>query len=285
MEYSDPELEELEDVQLNHFRGFAALDPVSNAILHTALQEERLLLISCDRFLEIQREMIPKYREVTVKWLIQLNYRFNFSTEAIYNAVKYFDLVSMHIPIPKSEIQVYGATCYCLAIKVDARTYPGVEELNAMTGECFTNVQYVEKEAEILQSLGFRLSYPTIRFHLRIYLEALKPGQEIQQLTGFFGEIALMKFGFLNFPTSAVALAVIVFASASIGHHAIAEQAIKMSHWANREESIKCIDLLITETEAVVKNWKNPAQQELLELLAKINFQEDFRALVLAIKR
>jgi hypothetical protein len=97
----DPEYNDPEDPDPPP--GFCLL-PLSDVILRTTVQKERQFSVSCQQFRRVQRQMLPKYRESAVKWLLQLNRRFSFSSDAQYNAVMYFDLVSMARPIPKSKI-------------------------------------------------------------------------------------------------------------------------------------------------------------------------------------
>jgi cyclin A len=285
MEYSDPDLEDLDEAQVNGLYNFSALNPVSDAVFRTALHDEQAVDISCQQFLTNQHEMLPRYREVAVKWLLRLNERFEFAQEAVYDGVRYFDQLSMRIAIPKPEIQVYAAVCYCLAVKIDTRTSPTVEELNALSGQSFTKSQLAEKELEIVQSLSFRLSYPTCKYYLRIFLDALLPGENVVRLTSFLGELSLMKFGFLDFRPSIVALSIMIVASAGLGFRQIADNAIQISHSSNRDEVLGCVAMLKTETEEFMKSKKGKENPEFIEFLAAVNFEDDFTSLVFPIKR
>jgi hypothetical protein len=284
LEYSDPEIEETDDAPITGPAPCSLLDPLSDTIFRTALYEEASLTISCAQFLSVQLSMLPKHREVAVKWLFQLNYRFEFSSDAVYSAITFFDLVSMRMSIAKTEIQLYAAVCYCLAIKIDARTRPNIEELNSLTGQSFTNEQFVHKEVEILQVLAFKLSYPTIKFYIRMFVDALKPEKSIPVIVNFLTEIGLMKFQFLDFRQSTVALAAFVLGSAGIGFPDVAANAIRISHCENLDELIRCADLLRRDGESVAQNWKNSADQNVLDLLAAMKLPSDIRSLVSSIE-
>jgi hypothetical protein len=278
-EYSDPD--DLDDG--DQLPGFC-LSPVSDVILRTAVQEERQFSLSCDQFRKVQTQMLPKYRESAVKWLLQLNSRFKFSSDALYSAVMYFDLVSMALPIPKSEIQVYAAVCYCLAIKVDVRRRPTINELNQTSGESFTAGQFAEREMLIVETLSFKLSYPTTKFHTRIYLDLFACDARLVELANFFAEITLLKFEFLDFPPSIAAIAVIVVAAGSIGMERLAAEAVRVSHCAPIDRLLACIEVLIVHGTRVVQGWKRPTSAEVLELLARVNFGVDFKAIVTRVK-
>jgi hypothetical protein len=279
LEYSDPD--DLDDPDPPP--GFC-LSPVSDVILRTAVQEERQFSISCEQFRKLQTQMLPKYRESAVKWLLQLNHRFKFSSDALYNAVMYFDLVSMARPIPKSEIQIYVAVCYCLAVKVDARTRPTIHELNQISGESFTAIQFAEKETLIVEALSFKLSYPTVKFHTRIYLDLFECDTSLVELANFFAEITLLKFEFLDFPSSIAAIAVIVVAAGSIGMENLAAEAVRVSHCAQIDQLLACIEVLKMHGTRIVQGWKRPTSAEVLELLGRVNFGVDFRAIVMGAK-
>jgi hypothetical protein len=280
LEYSDPDIDEGDDVPVAQSASCSLLDPLSEAVFRTAVHEEESVTISCAQFLAVQTEIVPRHREVAVKWLIQLNYRFAFSSDAIYNAVVLFDLVSMRIPIQKPEIQVYATVCYCLAVKIDARTRPSIDELNSVTGQSLTNAQLFRKEIEIIRILGFKLSYATIRLYVRIFLDALKPGESVTALVNFLSEIALMKFQFLDFRHSTVALAAFVLGSSGIGFLDVAANAIRICHCENPTEFVRCVDLLRTEGETLAKNWNGPMDQQFLDLLVSFNWRQDMKPLL-----
>jgi hypothetical protein len=261
------------------------LDPLSDTFLCTALHEEANIAISCARFRAVQTSMLPKHREVAVKWLIQLNYRFKLSSDTVYSSVMLLDLVSMRMPIPKPEIQMYAAACYRLAAKIDTRTPLTIEEFNSVTEQSFNHAEFIQKEVEIMRILAFKLSYATIKFYLRIFLEALKPDESVISLVNFLAEIGLMKFHFLDFRQSAIALASFVLASAGLAFPDVAANAIRISHCGNPVKLIKCVNLLRTDVEAHIKNWHAPADGKLLDLLASAKFPSDLSSLVSAILR
>jgi hypothetical protein len=280
IEYSDPDLEDTDVSSARPSEPFLILDPILDVVLRTAIKEEQGLSISCDRFCAIQDEMIPQHRETVVKWLTQLNHRFKFSSDTLSNALMTFDLVSMRIGIPKSQIQIYAVGCYCLAIKADTRTCPTSEQLNAMTGIGITTAQMAEKETEILRILEFRLSYPTIKFYTRIYLDALKPVRTVSDVVNLFVEIGMSKFAFLDFRQSIVALTAMILGSATLGFPLIALNAVMISHCTEKDELLRCVSLLRAEAETVVKNWNKPSGKGVFDLFASINFTTDMTPFV-----
>jgi hypothetical protein len=185
-----------------------------------------------------------------------------------------FDLVAMQRSILKAEIQVYAAVYYFLAIKVDARVRPSVEQLNTITGISLTNTQMIGKEVEILQIVGFKLSYPTVKCHMRIFIDALKPRQAVVDLANFFAEVGLRKFEFLDFRQSILGLTAIILGSAMIQHAHVAMNAMLISHCTEREELAKCIGLLRETAKSIVKNWGRNVAKDVLEL-ASVNFDMD----------
>jgi hypothetical protein len=105
------------------------------------------------------------------------------------------------------------------------------------------------------------------------------------RVAAFFGEIALIRFGFLDFLPSVVALAVIVVASTALGWPSVGDGAVRIADWTDREELMRCTDLLKTEAQIVMKNWKNPMEPELHALLAGITFLGDCGPMLSVIER
>jgi cyclin B len=214
-EYSDPEMsDDSEDVQLDDSQ---QLTGMTDLILLQALEEEKLQSVSCDQFQRIQTEFRPRHREIAVKWLLQLNSRFAFSRDTIYNAVIYFDNAAMQIAIPRGQIQCYAIACFCLSVKIDLRTTPTIRQLVELTGEQFTAGLLAEKELEVLRALSFRLSYGTIVFHMRIYSQLIDRSSYLDRLAELLAELALMKFEFLDYRPSIVAVGVFVLSALALG--------------------------------------------------------------------
>jgi hypothetical protein len=264
-EYSDPSIEDVGDTGLEQRAPHSLLDPLSDAILCGALREQDELALS---LIHAQSSVLPTHREAIVQWLIQLNHRLGFSPDAVHNAVMFFDLVSMRNPIPESEIHSYAAVCYFLAVKIDENTRPDIETINSLTGQSFSNAQCLRKEVTILQTLDFKLCYPTIRFYIRVFLEGLAPDANVTTLATFLADVGLIKCGLQAFRQSTVALAALILSFVAFGLRDLALNAIKISHCEDLDSVVQCMELLKVECETIVES--HPAAQAVRAQLSAI---------------
>jgi hypothetical protein len=276
-EYSDPEVSDfLENEQMDTV-GEQRLPPMTDRILQQAIDEEQNSGVSCNRFQQIQREFRPKHRETAVKWLLQLNFRFGFSRDAVYSAIAYFDLVAARIPIPRAEIQGYAIACYCLSVKIDMRMTPTVEQLHELTGQQFTAEELFQTELHVLQALSFRLSYGTIVLHMRIYTQFIEPTPTFTSWTNFLAELALLKFEFLDYVPSIVARAVVVFSAATLGMMVEAREMLINSYCHDATAVEKCTEILRVNAKATIHTWQRPSSDEFQELLRMVDLDVDLK--------
>jgi cyclin B len=282
-EYSDPDLFESSDDEKDRIKNGNTVT-TDRLILQQAMRDEAAMPISSERFKSIQKEMTPKHRGTAVKWIVQLNYKFGWSSDTLYHAVACFDLVSSNISIPKSEIQVYAVVCHALSAKMDMRLKVPIDQININTGESFTAEQFALKEREILDLLSYRLVYPTSKLYLRWYLNFFSSDQQMFELTNFFAEIALMKFEFMDWKPSIIGLSVFILSLGCTGKIEVAAKAMSISECKDREAVSQCVALMKVHGRRIVDLWNDPGMEsknrDVREFFAHINLDCDLEAVI-----
>jgi hypothetical protein len=189
-----------------------------------------------------------------------------------------------NIPIPRSEIQVYAAVCHAISAKIDMRLKVPIDQINENTGESFTLEQFATKEREILNLLSYRLVYPTSKFYLRWYLSVFPSNQQMFELTNFFAEIALMKFEFIDWKPSVVALSVFIFSFGCMGNMEMAARAVAASECTDRDAVSRCVKLLKIHGHRVVELWNEPStepkSQDIRDFFANVNLDCDLETVI-----
>lgn len=242
-------------------------------IFQQAFQDELTIPISKQAIIDIQTSFTPKYRELIVRWLIQLNYHFKLTSDTLYCAVTYFDIYISHRKIEMNELQLYAVVCYWIAAKIDNRCQPPIAEFNKISCEQFTQEQFAKAEINIITALNFTLNFPTSKFFMRRFLMLTRNDNYIIEMTNFFTETAMQKWEFLEIPPSICAIAAIGCASASLGYASDAKAVIHAAKYKDYELLLYC-------SQAMLKHGKETAlkQKEIgneIEMFSKVNFDVD----------
>jgi hypothetical protein len=177
--------------------------------------------------LEIQPDFSPSRRELAVHRIIELNYHFQLSSDALYNAVCYFDIVLSRIPVAPDALELTAAVCYWLSSKVDMRHQLTVERVSGAIGKAFTIESFKIMEMAILNALGFQLSFPTAKMFMRRILAKSSATNDVFHVANLLVEVALMKFKFVDVRPSVVAVSAIAVTWAGFGNLEAARLAIR----------------------------------------------------------
>jgi hypothetical protein len=101
-----------------------------------------------------------------VKRIIQLNNHVQLISHTLYNAVCNFDIVLSSILIASSDLHLVATVCYWMAAKFENRHRPSVTRLNTFAGTTYTAEVFKTLELQIVEALGFELSFPTTKVFL-----------------------------------------------------------------------------------------------------------------------
>ena len=278
-EYSDPDISDTSDEEQEEIKTVPRPeDTPTERILKQAICEENELRISSARFLEVQKEMIPRHREVAVKWLIKLNYEFGYPSDTLHNAIVLFDLVTQSINIPRDEIQVYAIVCYFVSAKLDVgvMTKLTVERVNSKTGQNFTAQQFARTEIAILQACQFKVGYPTVKLFQRAYHDEIEDADPcLYELSTFFVEVALIKFEFMDFPSSLIALAAFILSGLCLESPTPTPMSRKVIDFYERDSLIACITKIRDHARSIIQTWSTSESSHIRELFQRIHLDID----------
>jgi cyclin A len=89
-----------------------------------------------------------------------------------------------------------------------------VEDFCYITDNTYQHGQVLEMEREVLKTLGFNLSTPTVKTFVIRYLKAADstPGDKLDCLASFLAELTLLEYSFLPYMPSMVAASAIMLA-------------------------------------------------------------------------
>ena len=94
---------------------------------------------------------------------VQVSDEFKLVTETLYLTISYIDRFLSKRSIDNSDFQLLGVSCMCLASKYEEIHPPQLEKLSYITDYVCTEEAILDGEAEVLQTLQYRLSTPTAK--------------------------------------------------------------------------------------------------------------------------
>jgi hypothetical protein len=273
-EYSDPDFSDSEEDSQD------ATANTEEVIFRHLLRLECDIPRSSSRIRATQIEFEPIHRESAVKRIIQCNYHFQLTSDALYNAVCYFDIILSTIPICPTDFEFTAIVCYWLSAKFDTRAQPTIERINTFTGHSFTTDSFRALEVDIVAAMGFQLSYPTAKMFMRRIHKRVSATSRVIDVSNVLVEVALIKFEFVDMRPSIVAAAAIAVSWAAFGSLDVARSSIQESICSDRGMLVECMKTMVTFLERMVASQAALGREELSQLLASIDVAFDIDSLV-----
>ena len=154
--------------------------------------------------MDYQIEINVKMRAILIDWLIQVHFTFNLKPETIYITVNIIDRYLEKNQVQTTKLQLVGITAMLIACKYEERYPPEIKNFIRTTNYEYTNKEILEMEIEILKTINFNITYPTIYKFLEIYKIKLN----LNDLSFFYSwyciELCLMDYKMIKYKNSLI---------------------------------------------------------------------------------
>ncbi|XP_020581412.1 cyclin-A2-1-like isoform X2 [Phalaenopsis equestris] len=189
----------------------------ANAI-HYNLRTAELIQRPSSNFLEtVQRDITQRMRGILIDWLVEVAEEYRLVPDTLYLTVYLIDCFLSQNYIERQRLQLLGVTCMLISSKYEEICAPRVEEFCFITDNTYTKEDVLEMEIQVLDYLGFRLSFPTIKTFLRRFLRAAQSTCKVPSITlgysaNYLAELTLVEYSFLKFLPSVIAASAVFLA-------------------------------------------------------------------------
>lgn len=217
----------------------------AETIIQNIQKTEKSVRIPIANFKKIQQEITIQNRDQLVNWLISVHYNLGISSNALHNAIYYFDLVVSTQNIPKNKIQLYGCVCLSIAAKVESFNCRFVKTILDEYTHGFTKEDYDECEMSIICLLKYELQFPTSYQFLKRLFVALQSQPNLMFLCLLVCESSLLSFQIHRFDPSVVAVAIYILCSSFLNIRIPFATLKNYSHLDKLQKVEKCIPILI----------------------------------------
>uniref|UniRef100_A0A7N0UX07 Cyclin N-terminal domain-containing protein n=1 Tax=Kalanchoe fedtschenkoi TaxID=63787 RepID=A0A7N0UX07_KALFE len=170
---------------------------------------------------KIQKDLSANMRGILVDWLVEVSEEYKLLPDTLHLAVSYVDrYLSLHA-VSRNQLQLLGVASMLIAAKYEEISPPNVDDFCYITDNTYTKQQVVKMEADVLKSLDFEMSRPTIKTFQRIFTRVIQvklkaPNLQFEFLGYYLAELSLLDYGCVKFLPSLVAASVIFLARFTI---------------------------------------------------------------------
>jgi len=170
-------------------------------------------------YMSRQPHINERMRAILVDWLVEVHLKFKLVPDTLYLAIALIDKYLELKVVTRQNLQLVGVTCFLLASKYEEIYPPEIRDLVYITDRAYTKEQILEMETKILETLHFKLSFPTVYCFLLRYLKAAHADKRIVQLSCYVAERLLQEYSMVNFLPSTIAACAVYIARKNLNRN------------------------------------------------------------------
>eukprot|EP00975_Prorocentrum_lima_P053234 11165768-Prorocentrum_lima.AAC.1 len=139
--------------------------------------------------------------------------------ESLYITIQVIDRYLSLKTVRRSKLQLVGVASLLVAAKYEEIYPPELKELVYITDNAYSKQEILEMEAEILTTLDYRFTLPTIHSFLCRFLKAAHADRSMVQLSCYLTERCLQEYSMLRFFPSQIAATAVMVARTTLRRH------------------------------------------------------------------
>lgn len=172
-----------------------------------------------------------KMRCILVDWLVEVHLKFKMVPESLYITVQIIDRYLELKQVRRSKLQLVGVAALLIAAKYEEIYPPQLKELVYITDKAYNKQEILEMEAEILTTLDFNFTVPTVHTFLCRYLKAAHADRSMVQLSCYLAERCLQEYSMLKYLPSQIAASSVLIARTTLKRHPWSPTLLKYTNY------------------------------------------------------
>jgi len=168
-------------------------------------------------YMSRQKFLLPWMRGVLVDWLTEVSMKCMLRSDTLFLAVQILDRFLQVRVVPRSRLQLIGATALLIASKFEETFSLPTDDLVVLSDKDFSKEDLIKMERVMLHDLKWNLTVPTSLLFLRRYGKAAQSDLKIHTLSKFIIELSLAEYSILRWQPSTQAAASIYLARRMVG--------------------------------------------------------------------
>lgn len=139
-----------------------------------------------------QTEVNENVRAILIDWVVSVHAKFKLWSETLYLAVNLIDRYLSLFVVPKTQIQLVGASSLLIATKYEEIYPPTVKDFLYVTDNAYTKKELLEMEYKIIFALQFQITETSSFRFLERYSKIAKADSVTFFLAQYMLELALL---------------------------------------------------------------------------------------------
>lgn len=170
-------------------------------------------------YMSKQEFVNEKMRTILVDWLVEVHLKFKMVPESLYMTVSIIDRYLEVKQVRRSKLQLVGVASLLIAAKYEEIYPPELRDLVYITDRAYNKQEILEMENEIIKTLDYYFTVPTIHTFLCRYLKAAHADRTMVQLACYLTERTLQEYSMLKFLPSTIAATAVYLSRKSLNRH------------------------------------------------------------------
>jgi hypothetical protein len=180
------------------------------ADIHAHYKSEEASKSAKHGYMNSQTDVNEKMRAILIDWLVEVHLKFKLMPETLYLTVNIIDRFLERKLVVRQKLQLVGVTAMLLASKYEEIYAPEVRDFVYITDKAYTKEQILAMEAQMLNTLDFRITVPTAFVFLNRFLKVCGETDataKINLLSTYLVERSLQEYKALTYSPSKLAAA------------------------------------------------------------------------------
>lgn len=160
-----------------------------------------------------------------------MHLKFKMVPESLYITVQIIDRYLQVKAVRRSKLQLVGVAALLVAAKYEEIYPPEIRELVFITDKAYNKQEILEMESDIIQTLDYKFTVPTIHTFLCRYLKAAHADRSMVQLCCYLTERSLQEYGMIKYLPSEIAATAVLIARISLKRHPWSPTLMKYTNY------------------------------------------------------
>jgi G2/mitotic-specific cyclin-B, other len=186
---------------------------------------------------------------------VEVHLKFKMVPETLYLTINMLDRFLQMKQVRRSKLQLVGVACMSIAAKYEEIYPPELRDYVHVTDRAYSRKEIVEMESDVVESLQYNLTVPTIHSFLCRFLKAAHADRTMVQLACFLAERTLQEYSMCKFLPSVIAASAVLVARKSLRRHPWSPTLVKYTKY-DEPDLAECI----ADLQNIVDNKANQQQ-------------------------
>lgn len=165
-------------------------------------------------YMAFQSDIDSDKRVILFNWLVEVSDEYELQTETLFICTSIIDRFLSKMSVPTANFQLLGVAAMFIASKYEEIYPPSLNQFVDVTDDTYTGKEIRQMEREILRTLNFRISLPTVTLFLRRIFAFNKLPKRVFHLAEYLCYLSLLADQpFLEYYPSEIALASVILAA------------------------------------------------------------------------